>query len=63
MMEQRKTMSTYPDWTMLEQRGLIQPTPGREEAVKATHESTAAKKAAQREAMQQKATRAKRTRK
>jgi hypothetical protein len=35
------------NWTELERRGLITPSPGREEAVRATLERTAAKKAAQ----------------
>lgn len=47
----RKTMG-LADWSELERRGLIQPSPGREEAVKATHEHTAAKRQAQREKMQ-----------
>lgn len=43
-------MGTYPDWQMLEDRGLIQPSPGREEAVKAAL-AHAAMKAAQRDTM------------
>lgn len=35
------------NWTELERRGLILPSPGREEAVRVTLERTAAKKAAQ----------------
>ena len=34
------------NWSDLEKRGLIPPSPGREEAVKATIDSTAAKRAA-----------------
>lgn len=40
-------MSTPIDWTDLERRGLIAPSPGREEAVAVTVERAAAKKAAQ----------------
>lgn len=40
-------MSKGIDWTELERRGLIAASPGREEAVKATLEKVAAKKAAQ----------------
>lgn len=40
-------MSSPVDWTELERRGLIAAAPGREEAVKATLQATAAKKAAQ----------------
>lgn len=43
----RTPMGSHINWTELEQRGLITPSPGREEAVRATIEHTAAKKAAQ----------------
>lgn len=56
-------MGAYPNWKMLEERGLIQPSPGREEAAKAALDHAAAKKEAQREAMQRKSTPARRKRK
>jgi hypothetical protein len=40
-------MSSGIDWLDLERRGLIASSPGREEAVKAAQERSAAKKAAQ----------------
>ena len=57
------THSTVPlaNWTDLEQRGLIAPSPGREEAVKATLEWAAKKREAEREAFLNKATTAKRS--
>jgi len=40
-------MSIRVNWSDLEQRGLIPPTPGRAEAAAATQKKVAAKKAAQ----------------
>jgi hypothetical protein len=48
------------NWTDLEQRGLIQPSPGREEAAKATLEWAIEKRKAEREAFLNKATPAQR---
>lgn len=45
-MQHRNQMATSVNWSDLEERGLIPPSPGREEAVKATLERTAAKRAA-----------------
>ena len=45
-MQRRSQMAAPANWSDLERRGLIPPTPGREEAVKATLERTAAKRAA-----------------
>ncbi len=38
------------DWSDLERRGLLTPSPGREEAVRETNARTAAKRAAEEEA-------------
>ena len=46
-------MSIPIDWTDLERRGLITPSPGREEAARKTLEKVAAKKAAQQEPAKQ----------
>lgn len=46
-------MSNPIDWSDLERRGLIAPVPGRNEVVRATIESVAAKKAAQKEPAKQ----------
>jgi hypothetical protein len=45
-MQRRNQMAAPANWSDLEQRGLIPPTPGREEAAKAALERAAARREA-----------------
>jgi hypothetical protein len=47
MEQHRKAMSNLANWSDLERRGLLPPTPGRQEAAEAALKQAAAKKAAQ----------------
>jgi hypothetical protein len=57
MEQHRKAMHSQINWSDLEQRGLITPSPGREEAAKITQDKIAARKAAERAAVQSQAKR------